>query len=230
MSSIILEAHDIAKTYHSSAVAVEALKPCTLSFSEGEFTVIVGKSGSGKSTLLNLLGTLDVPDQGDILLQGKSVLKLSDNALSRLRRRKVGFVHQDYSLFPEYTAYENIIMPIRLDDRKEEEETILGIMKTLGIEDCKDKFPGEMSGGQQQRTAIARALAIRPAVILADEPTGNLDAATSREVIRLLSRASRVYSQTIIMATHDRQSADYADRVLSIRDGVVKEMAVTGQG
>jgi len=221
MAQTVLEAIDISKTYHSSEVEVEALKSCTLSFAKGEFTAVVGKSGSGKSTLLHLLGTLDVPDTGDVLLAGKSILHLSDSALSRVRRRKIGFVPQDYSLFPEYTAYENIVMPIRLDDRKENPDEIDDIMETLGITHCRDKFPGEMSGGEQQRTAIARALAIRPVVILADEPTGNLDAGNSREVIRLLSQASKVYDQTIIMVTHDRQSADYADRILTISDGVI---------
>ena len=219
--NIILEAIDISKTYHSSEVAVEALKPCTVSFSEGEFTAIIGKSGSGKTTLLHLLGTQDVPDQGEILLAGKSILNLSDNALARVRRRKIGFVYQDYSLFPEYTAYENIILPIRLDERREDPEEIMGIMETLGITHCRDKFPGEMFGGEQQRCAIARALAIKPAVILADEPTGNLDAENSLEVIRLLSRASKRYEQTIIMVTHDREVSSYADRVLTIKDGVV---------
>lgn len=219
----VLEAIDISKTYHSSEVAVEALKSCTVSFYPGEFAAVVGKSGSGKSTLLHLLGTLDIPDTGEILLNGKSILNLSDNALSRIRRRKVGFVYQDYSLFPEYTAYENIVLPIRLDDRRENPDEIAEIMETLGISACRDRFPAEMSGGEQQRTAIARALAIKPAVILADEPTGNLDAVNSREVIRLLSEASKVYSQTIVMVTHDRQSADYADRILTISDGVVEE-------
>ena len=219
----ILEAVDISKTYHTSEVAVEALKPCSLRFTEGEFTAIVGRSGSGKTTLLHGLGAQDTPDQGEIYLKGKSILNLSDNALSRVRRRKIGFVYQDYSLFPEYTAYENIIMPIRLDERQEDQAEIEALMETLGISHCRDKFPDEMSGGEQQRTALARALAIKPDVILADEPTGNLDAANSREVVRLLAQASKVYSQTIIMVTHDRQAADYADRILTITDGYVKE-------
>ena len=227
-SQPILQAIDISKTYHSTEVAVEALKRCSVSFQRGEYVTIVGKSGSGKSTLLHLLGTLDTPDTGEILLDGRSILNLSDNALSRIRRRKIGFVYQDFSLFPEYTAYENIILPIRLDDRRENPDEIADIMETLGITACRDRFPGEMSGGEQQRTAIARALAIHPAVILADEPTGNLDAQNSREAIRLLSEASKVYDQTIVMVTHDRQSADYADRILTIRDGVLGEpQAVT---
>ncbi|MBQ6551236.1 MAG: ABC transporter ATP-binding protein [Lachnospiraceae bacterium] len=219
----ILEAVDISKTYHTSEVAVEALKPCSLQFTEGEFTAIVGRSGSGKTTLLHVLGAQDTPDQGEIYLKGKSILNLNDNALSRVRRRKIGFVYQDYSLFPEYTAYENIIMPIRLDERQEDQAEIEALMETLGISHCRDKFPDEMSGGEQQRTALARALAIKPDVILADEPTGNLDAANSRDVVRLLAQASKVYSQTIIMVTHDRQAADYADRILTIADGYVKE-------
>ena len=228
---IILECKDISKTYHSTHVAVEALKPASISFEEGEFTVIVGKSGSGKTTLLHLLGTLDVPDQGDILLNGKSILIKGDAALSRIRRKHIGFIYQDYSLFEEYTAYENIILPIRFDGSIEDEDEIARLMRTLGISHCRDKFPGEMSGGEQQRCAICRALAIHPDVILADEPTGNLDAENSREVLQLLKEASRLYRQTIIMATHDRQSADYADRIITIRDGVIhsKETAASGQ-
>ena len=222
-TNAVLEAVDISKTYHTSEVAVEALKSCSLKFEEGEFTAIVGRSGSGKTTLLHVLGAQDTPDQGEIYLKGKSILNLNDNALSRVRRRKIGFVYQDYSLFPEYTAYENIIMPIRLDERQEDQAEIEALMETLGISHCRDKFPDEMSGGERQRTALARALAIKPDVILADEPTGNLDAANSRDVVRLLAQASKVYSQTIIMVTHDRQAADYADRILTITDGYVKE-------
>ncbi len=221
MNDIILEAKEIKKTYHTSEVAVEALKSCSLSFVKGEFAAIVGKSGSGKSTLLHILGTLDTPDEGEILLSGESILNLNDTKLSEIRRRKIGFIYQDYSLFAEYTAYENIILPIRLDDRKEDPEEIAAIMEDLGITHCKDKFPNEMSGGEQQRTAIARALAIHPDVILADEPTGNLDAENSLEVIQMLSRACRLYDQTIIMVTHDREVSEYADRIIRIAVGVV---------
>ena len=219
---MILEAKGISKAYHSSMVAVEALKNCSLSFQEGEFAAIIGKSGSGKSTLLRILGTVDTPDTGDVLLEGKSIIGLKDEKLAQIRRRKIGFVYQDYSLFPEFTAYENIVLPIHLDGRKEKREEIEEIMNTLGILSLKDKFPNEMSGGEQQRTAIARALAIHPAVILADEPTGNLDAENGKEVIGLLKRSSRVYDRTIIMVTHDRMAAEYADRVIEIRDGVVQ--------
>ena len=219
---MILEAKGISKAYHSSMVAVEALKNCSLSFQEGEFAAIIGKSGSGKSTLLRILGTVDTPDTGNVLLEGKSIIGLKDEKLAQIRRRKIGFVYQDYSLFPEFTAYENIVLPIHLDGRKEKREEIEEIMNTLGILALKDKFPNEMSGGEQQRTAIARALAIHPAVILADEPTGNLDAENGKEVIGLLKRSSRVYDRTIIMVTHDRMAAEYADRVIEIRDGVVQ--------
>ena len=219
--SKILETIGISKTYHTSLVPVEALKDCTVSFEEGEFAAIVGMSGSGKTTLLRLLGTLDVPDTGDILLRGKSVLKLTDDELSALRRREIGIIYQDYGLFPEYTAYENIVMPFHLDGRKEDRAEIRDLMDVLGISHCRKHFPNEMSGGEQQRTAIARALSIHPAVILADEPTGNLDAKNSAEVVQLMKKASQLYRQTIIMVTHDRTAAEYADRLITIRDGVV---------
>ena len=218
----VLQCTGISKTYGNDKIKVHALKKCSLSFTQGEFVAIVGKSGSGKSTLLKILGTLDTPDQGEVLLDNENVLHLPDKKLSQIRRRKIGFIYQDYSLFPEYTAYENIIMPIHLDGRKENQENVLEILKTLGILGCKDKFPSEMSGGEQQRTAIARALVISPTVILADEPTGNLDAENANEVVMLMSKAARLYYQTIIMVTHDRQMADYADRILVISDGVVQ--------
>lgn len=221
MMKIVLKATNISKTYGNEQVKVHALKPCSLEFEEGEFVAVTGKSGSGKSTLLKLLGTLELPDGGEIELDGANVLNLSDSKLSKIRRQKIGFVYQDYSLFPEFTAYENIVMPIHLDGRKENEEQIMELMKTLGISYCKDKFPSEMSGGEQQRVSIARALAIAPAVILADEPTGNLDAENAEEVVLLMSKAARLYNQTIIMVTHDRQMADYADRIIYIKDGMI---------
>lgn len=217
----VLKVTDIAKTYGNDKVKVHALKQCTLEFEQGEFVAVVGKSGSGKTTLLRILGTLEQPDGGEVILDGENVLKLSDKKLSAIRRRKIGFIYQDYSLFPEYTAYENIVMPIHLDGLKENENVVKETMETLGIFSCKDKFPSEMSGGEQQRTAIARALCVSPSVILADEPTGNLDAENANEVVMLMSKAARLYNQTIIMVTHDRQMADYADRILTIRDGVV---------
>lgn len=219
--SIILEAKNISKTYKSGEIEVKALKPSTLTFGKGEFVAVVGKSGSGKSTLLKLLGSLEEPDQGEILLDGSSILHLKDKELSAIRRRKIGFIYQDYSLLPEFSAYENIILPIRLDGRKADEAKVEDIMKLLGILHCKDKFPGEMSGGEQQRVAIARAIAINPAIILADEPTGNLDSENSNEVVTLMSKAAKVYNQTIVMVTHDVQTADYADRIIHIQDGEI---------
>lgn len=217
----VLKAIEITKTYGNGKIKVQALKTCSLAFEKGEFAAITGKSGSGKSTLLRILGTLEQPDTGEIRLDGEDVLHCSDKKLSEIRRRKIGFIYQNYSLFPEYTAYENIVMPIHLDGRKEDREKTLEIMKTLGILSCMQKFPAEMSGGEQQRTAIARALLVSPAVIFADEPTGNLDAGNAEEVVMLLSKAARLYDQTIIMVTHDRQMADYADRILKIQDGHV---------
>ena len=219
--SIILEAKNISKTYKNGSVEVKALKPCSLTFEEGEFVSIVGKSGSGKSTLLKLLGTTEIPDGGDILLNGESILHLKDKDVSKLRRSQIGFIYQDYSLLPEFTVYENIIFPIRLDGKTPEKEKIEELMMVLGILSCKDKFPGEMSGGEQQRVAIARAIAIQPAVILADEPTGNLDCENSNEVVTLMRKAAKMYHQTIIMVTHDMQTADYADRIIRIQDGEI---------
>ena len=219
--SIILEAKNISKTYQTGSVEVKALKPCSLTFEKGEFVSVVGKSGSGKSTLLKLLGTTEVPSSGDILLNGSSILNLKDKQVSKLRRRQIGFIYQDYSLLAEFTAYENIIFPIRLDGKNPDKEKIEELMELLGILSCKDKFPGEMSGGEQQRVAIARAIAIEPAIILADEPTGNLDCENSNEVVTLMRKAAKIYQQTIIMVTHDMQTADYADRIIQIQDGEI---------
>ncbi|MGN1187406.1 MAG: ABC transporter ATP-binding protein [Lachnospiraceae bacterium] len=217
---IMLEAVDISRTYKGK-VSVHALKKCSLSFEKGEFAAIIGKSGSGKSTLLRLLGTLDIPDSGSIKIAGKDVCGMKDKELSAFRRRNIGFVYQDYNLFPEYTAYENIIFPIHLDGRREDGAEVMDIMEKLGIDYCKDKFPFEMSGGEKQRVSLARALATKPAIILADEPTGNLDAESTGEVAALLRNASDMYNQTIVMVTHDRQMADFADRILTIKDGEI---------
>lgn len=219
--SQVLAVTNISKSYGKETVKVEALKQCSLLFEQGEFVSIVGKSGSGKTTLLKILGTLDRPDEGSVVIDGQEVMHLSDRKLSEIRRRRIGFIYQDYNLFPEFTAYENIVMPIHLDDKKEDREKIEELMDTLGILHCKDKFPAEMSGGEQQRVSIARALAVRPAVVLADEPTGNLDVDNANEVVMVMSKAARVYNQTIIMVTHDKQMADYSDRILYISDGVV---------
>ena len=219
-SNIVLETKGISRTYQGR-VPVFALKSCSLAFKKGEFTAIIGKSGSGKSTLLRILGTIDMPDEGELYIAGEKVEGWGDSKLSVFRRRNIGFVYQDYNLFPEYTAYENIIMPIHLDGRREAPEKIGELMDKLGILECRDKFPAELSGGEQQRVSIARALATEPAVVLADEPTGNLDAENAAEVAGILRLASEVYEQTIIMVTHDQQMAEYADRMIKIVDGVV---------
>lgn len=172
MSQKVLEARNISRTYKGE-IEVKALKKTSISFERGEFCAIIGKSGSGKSTLLRCLATLDVPDEGEIYIDGELVTGKSVSELARIRRRKIGYIYQDYNLFPEFTAYENIVLPIHLDDRRENREKIENLMESLDILNCCDKFPTQMSGGQQQRVSIARALAIEPDVILADEPTGN---------------------------------------------------------
>ncbi len=218
----VLEAKGISRTYKGE-VPVYALKETDLAFTEGEFVAIIGRSGSGKSTLLRILATLDVSDTGELYIEGEKVSGLKDAELARFRRRRIGFIYQDYNLFPEYTAYENIVFPIHLDGRTEDKAAVEKLMEDLGILHCRDKFPHEMSGGEQQRTSIARALATEPAVILADEPTGNLDAENSQKVAELLKFCSEEYRRTIVMVTHDQGMANYADRIIRISDGVVTE-------
>ncbi|MGN0318240.1 MAG: ABC transporter ATP-binding protein [Lachnospira sp.] len=221
--SIILQADGISKTYQAGSVKVEALKTESVSFNKGEFAAIVGKSGSGKSTLLRVLASIDRPDTGKVLIDGEDIFSMKDKELSAFRRRKIGFIYQDYSLFPEFTAYENIIMPMAFDNKKADEKEIDDILEKLGISHCKNKFPDQMSGGEQQRVSIARALSTHPAVIFADEPTGNLDAESAQVVADMLSMASRNFDQTIIMVTHDPQMAEIADRILTISDGRICE-------
>ncbi|MBP5331459.1 MAG: ABC transporter ATP-binding protein [Lachnospiraceae bacterium] len=216
----IVEARGISRTYQGE-VPVYALKKADIVFRKGEFTAIFGRSGSGKSTLLRILATLDVSDTGELYIEGKNVSALKDAELAHFRRRRIGFIYQDFNLFPEYTAYENIVFPIHLDGREEDRASIEKLMDDLGILHCRDKFPHEMSGGEQQRISIARALATEPAVILADEPTGNLDAENSQKVAELLRFCSEEYGRTVVMVTHDKSMADYADRIISISDGVV---------
>ena len=218
----ILQAKEISRTYHTGSVDVPALKQCSLEFGKGEFTAIIGKSGSGKSTLLRILGSMDTPDTGSILIKGEDITHMKDKKLSGFRRRNIGFIYQDYSLFPEFTSYENIVMPILLDGKKPDDVKVDEILSELEISHCKNKYPSEMSGGEQQRVAIARALITSPAVIFADEPTGNLDAGSAEIVAKMLSKASQKYEQTIIMVTHDRQMADYADRIITISDGQIQ--------
>ena len=215
----ILRAEGICKTYHTGMVDVPALKKCDINIRKGEFTAIIGKSGSGKSTLLRILGSMDRPDEGKVYIDDIDISELNDRQLSKLRREKIGYVYQNYSLIPEYTAYENIALPVIQDV---DEDEINELLVSLQIEHCRNKFPDQMSGGEQQRTAIARALIMHPAVVYADEPTGNLDAESAENVAAMLSLAAAKYKQTIVMVTHDKQMAEYADRILNIVDGQVR--------
>ena len=215
-----LEIVDLKKGFGSGETRQEVLRGMNFSVSKGEFCVLLGPSGSGKSTLLRILGTIDKPDEGKVYIEGKEIDNLKNSELAKFRRTHIGFIYQDYKLIPEYTAYENIILPLILDSEQADEEKVTELMESLGIDYCKDKFPAQMSGGEQQRVAIARALITHPAVILADEPTGNLDAGSAGTVAQMLSKASQKHNQTIIMVTHDRQMADYADKIITIVDGV----------
>ena len=218
----ILQAKEISRTYHTGSVDVPALKQCSLEFGKGEFTAIIGKSGSGKSTLLRILGSMDTPDTGSILIKGEDITHMKDKKLSGFRRRNIGFIYQDYSLFPEFTSYENIVMPILLDGKKPDDAKVDEILSELEISHCKNKYPSEMSGGEQQRVAIARAMAAKPGVILADEPTGNLDYQTGQEIMKLICASRELYRQTIVMVTHDMDSANYADRIMYMEDGALR--------
>ena len=215
----ILETKDLRKIYGSGDTEVKALDGVNLSVENGEFVAIVGTSGSGKSTLLHMLGGLDRPTSGSVTVDGKNIFELKDEALTIFRRRKIGFVFQSYNLVPVLNVYENIVLPIQLDGRKVDEKFIGQIVKTLGLDGRLDALPSQLSGGQQQRVAIARALAAAPAIILADEPTGNLDSKTSQDVLGLLKVTSQKFSQTIVMITHNEEIAQMADRIIRIEDG-----------
>lgn len=209
----------LTKTYGSGENAVHALRECDISFGENKFTAVVGTSGSGKSTLLHLLGGLDAPTSGEVFYDDVSILRLCDDVLSEFRRRNIGFVFQFFELVPELTARENILLPLMLDGRKEDKPYFERLAETLGIADRLSHFPAQLSGGQQQRAAITRALINKPKVLLCDEPTGNLDEKSSREVIGLLKKLQTEYRQTIIMVTHDMSIANCADTVVRIEDG-----------
>ena len=215
----ILETKDLRKIYGSGDTEVRALDGVNLSVENGEFVAIVGTSGSGKSTLLHMLGGLDRPTSGSVTVDGKNIFALKDEALTIFRRRKIGFVFQSYNLVPVLNVYENIVLPIQLDGRRVDENFIGKIVKTLGLDGRLDALPSQRSGGQQQRVAIARALAAKPAIILADEPTGNLDSKTSQDVLGLLKVTSQKFSQTIVMITHNEEIAQMADRIIRIEDG-----------
>lgn len=220
----ILETKDLVKYYGSGDNLVKAIDHTSLRIEAGEFTAIVGRSGSGKSTLLHMLGGLDRPDSGKVYIEGKDIFCLKDDQLAAFRRRKIGFIFQSYNLIPSLNVWENIVLPIGLDGRRPDEEYVLGIIRRIGMEDKIHALPNTLSGGQQQRVAIARALASRPAIILADEPTGNLDSKTELEVVSILKSCVTEYGQTLVMITHDETIAQMADRMIVIEDGrVVRE-------
>lgn len=215
----ILETRNLRKIYGSGDTEVRALDGVNLSVDSGEFVAIVGTSGSGKSTLLHMLGGLDRPTSGSVIVDGKDIFSLKDEALTIFRRRKIGFVFQSYNLVPVLNARENIVLPIQLDGRQVDEDFLDKIVNTLGLEKELGSLPSQLSGGQQQRVAIARALAAAPAIILADEPTGNLDSRTSQDVLSLLKVTSQKFAQTIVMITHNEEIAQTADRIIRIEDG-----------
>ena len=220
----LLEVKEISKTYGSGEAAVEALKNVSFSVEKGEFLAIVGESGSGKSTLLNMIGALDAPTSGKVIIDGKDIMAMKDNAATIFRRRNIGFIFQAFNLIPELTVEQNIIFPLLLDYQKPDQKYLDELLDVLNLENRRKHLPSQLSGGQQQRVAIGRALITRPSIILADEPTGNLDSQNSSEVIALLKDASRKYGQTIIMITHNRVIAQAADRILQVRDGVVTDL------
>ena len=219
----LLEVKEISKTYGSGEAAVEALKNVSFSVEKGEFLAIVGESGSGKSTLLNMIGALDSPTSGKVIIDGKDIMAMKDNAATIFRRRNIGFIFQAFNLIPELTVEQNIVFPLLLDYQKPDQKYLDELLKVLNLENRRKHLPSQLSGGQQQRVAIGRALITRPNTILADEPTGNLDSKNSSEVIALLKDAARRYEQTIIMITHNRVIAQSADRILQVKDGVVTD-------
>ena len=217
----ILSAKDLCKSYGSGENSVQALNHVSISVENGEFVAIIGTSGSGKSTLLNLFGGLDTPTSGEVLVSGKKLFQMNEEARTIFRRRNIGFVFQNYNLVPVLNVYENIVLPIELDGTKVDTEYVKTILHTLGLEQKVQAMPNQLSGGQQQRVAIARALAAKPAILLADEPTGNLDSKTGMDVIALLKMTSQAFHQTIVMITHNEEIALMADRMIRIEDGKV---------
>ena len=215
----ILSTHQLTKVYGAGAMAVRALDGVSLAVETGEFVAVVGTSGSGKSTLLHLLGGLDRPTSGEVLVDGQPIFALKPEALTIFRRRKIGFVFQSYNLVPVLTVRENIALPLELDGRRPDARYWNEVVEVLGLGDKLDRRPNELSGGQQQRVAIARALAAKPAIVLADEPTGNLDSRTSQDVMALLKVSAQRFGQTIVMITHNEEIAQTADRLLRIEDG-----------
>lgn len=220
----LLEVNDICKTYGSGETAVHALKKVSFSVPKGEYVAIVGESGSGKSTLLNMIGALDTPTSGKVTIGGKDIFSMNDSKLTVFRRRNIGFIFQAFNLVPELTVEQNIIFPVLLDYQKTDKKYLEELLTVLNLKERRNHLPSQLSGGQQQRVAIGRALITRPSLILADEPTGNLDTQNSSEVITLLKEASRKYEQTIIMITHNPAIARLADRILQVSDGVLTDL------
>lgn len=219
----ILQTNNLTKYYGTEPFMVKAIDGITLAIEQGSFTAIVGTSGSGKSTLLHMLGGLDTPTGGTVTVDGQELSEMGRNEPTIFRRRKIGFVFQNYNLIPNLTVYDNIVLPVELDGRRADSQYLQEIVKALGLENKLDRKPGKLSGGQQQRTAIARALITKPAIILADEPTGNLDSRTSQEVIGLLQTTGKKFHQTIVMITHNDEIAQIADRAIRIEDGRIVE-------
>lgn len=220
----LLEVKSICKTYGSGEAAVHALKDVSFTVPKGEFVAVVGESGSGKSTLLNMLGALDTPTSGKVFIDGNDTFKMKDSQLTVFRRRNIGFIFQAFNLIPELTVEQNIIFPVLLDYQKPDKKYLEELLIVLGLKERRDHLPSQLSGGQQQRVAIGRALLTRPSLILADEPTGNLDSQNSSEVIALLKEAAKKYEQTIVMITHSPSIAQTADRVLKVSDGTLTDL------
>lgn len=220
----LLEVEAICKTYGSGETAVEALKDVSFSVPKGEFVAVVGESGSGKSTLLNMLGALDTPTSGKVFIDGNDTFQMKDRELTIFRRRNIGFIFQAFNLIPELTVEQNMIFPVLLDYQKPDKRYLEELLTVLNLKERRRHLPSQLSGGQQQRVAIGRALMTRPSLILADEPTGNLDSKNSSEVIALLKQAARKYEQTIIMITHNRSIAQTADRILQVSDGCLTDL------
>ena len=220
----LLEVSNICKTYGSGETAVHALKNVSFSVSKGEYVAVIGESGSGKSTLLNMIGALDTPTSGRITIGGMDIFSMDDRRLTVFRRRNIGFIFQSFNLIPELTVEQNIMFPVLLDYQKPDKKYLEELLTVLNLKERRNHLPSQLSGGQQQRAAIGRALITRPSLILADEPTGNLDTQNSSEVIALLKEASKKYEQTIIMITHARNLAQTADHVLQVSDGVLTDL------
>ncbi len=225
----ILETTALRKYYGSGESQVRALDGVDLRVEKGEFAAVVGTSGSGKSTLLHMLGGLDRPTSGSVTVDGRDIFSLKDEALTIFRRRKIGFVFQNYNLVPVLSVYENIVLPIQLDGQRPDGPYLDQIIATLGLEKKLSSLPNNLSGGQQQRVAIARALAAKPAIVLADEPTGNLDSKTSQDVMGLLKITSQKFAQTIVMITHNEEIAQMADRIIHIEDGKIRSSRTAGE-